>query len=495
MGERLWLSGLVVVTGCSWARLLLAGSLKVDESYPSAGAGTALFVVLLAGWALLVAGWRELLAHPPERPRRLAFGGLAIAALMLPMLSNDVYSVLAYGSLAARGQDVYTTAANLSESPWSSWVGALWSRTVCVYGPTTLAAAVPAAALAGGSPWAALALLRVSWLLPVAAVMELTFRRLQDKPAFHAMVWLNPLWLVEGPGQLHADLLGVAAVTAGIVLQRDFGSSGTRSLARSPIAWALWAVAALGKYTFVFTGLWFWLVGARSARDRVWRPAAMAAALVVLGIAAYAPFWHGTATLTEPVRALSRMNPGGSIVEVVGMLVHFARGGPVTPPDLPPDVYAAVERAANGGTWIVLTLLLRLVALAVGARVLALVLKRKDDSAVALGTGAIVVAAITLASHRFESWYLMAALPFFGVSCTEAWRRWWVAAVAVTVTVGFAKVMPPTATLMPIWGAVSTGATVLVFLMSFRARYLTPSLDPPDAIRAAPPAATEPAAR
>src|SRR5580692_5359806 len=127
--EALWLVGLVVVTACSWGRWLATGSLKVDESYPSAVAGTALFVLLLAGWGLLVAGWWGLLARPPESPRRLAFTGLLVSALMLPMLSNDVFSLLAYGSEAAHGRDVYTTVQGLSQSPWYPWIGQHWDAT------------------------------------------------------------------------------------------------------------------------------------------------------------------------------------------------------------------------------------------------------------------------------------------------------------------------------------------------------------------------------
>jgi hypothetical protein len=116
---------------------------------------------------------------------------------------------------------------------------------------------------------------------------------------------------------------------------------------------------------------------------------------------------------------------------------------------------------------------MRLVALALGVRVLRVMLRRPtDEDTIALGTGVLVVAALTLASHRFQSWYLMAALPFFGQACTGAWRRWWIAVVAVSVSMEFIHVLPRTTLLLPVWSVITTAALMVVFLMSFRRRYL-----------------------
>jgi hypothetical protein len=462
--QRRWLVGLVLVTACSWGRWAATGSLKVDESYPSEAVGTALFVALLVGWTLMVLGWRGMLARPPSHPRRLAFGGVAVAALMLPMISNDVFSVLAYGSLAARGQDVYTTASALPQSVWYGWIGEHWNEKVCVYGPTTLAAILPSA-LAGGNPWLALLLLRLTWLVPLALVMELSFRRMRDRPFFHAMVWLNPLFVVEGPGQLHADLLGLAAVACGVVL----GLAG-----RARTSAALYALAVLGKYSFAFAGSWFWLQGARTARERLVRLPVIVASLLALGVVSFAPFWRGMATLTEPIRALSGMNPGGSITEVVGTIVNVLRSGSMPHANAPVRAALELDRTVSSTTWFVVSLVMRLVTLAVGAHVLRAMLREPhDEDRIALGTGALVVAAITLASHRFQAWYLMAALPFFGLCCTDAWRRWWVPVVAVAVSTEFVYVLPRTALVLPAWVAVTTGLTVILFLVSFRARFLS----------------------
>jgi hypothetical protein len=500
---RSWGLGLGIVTACSWARCVATGSPKVDENYPALLPGTAIFVALAAGWSLLVWGWWRLLRQPPpvEESRKLAFVGLLLTAPMLPMLSNDVFSVVAYGSVAAQGHDVYATNEALQGSAFYAWVGAHWSSTVCVYGPATLLAAIPAAALSGGSPWIALVLVRLTWLLPLAAAMELSFRRLRDRPAFHVMVWLNPLFLVEGPGQLHADMLGVAAVVAGVALAMGGRQRSSRVVWWGPSSTGtlLYAVAVLGKYTYLFAAPWFWLFGARSRRARIFRLLQMAAVLLGVGVILYAPFWRGLPTLTRPVRELGAMIPGGSIVEVVGHIVHVVRGGAVPPANLPPEVAVEMERQAKAPTWAVVSRVLRLVFVLVALRQLQQMLRNAaNPRALALGTGALVVAAITLASHRFQSWYLMAALPFFGLECTSVWQRWWVVVVAASVATEFIHVLPRDAALLPVWSVVTNGAVVIAFVAWFRGRFLWPLVPPglPAAPRDAssPPETTEPAA-
>jgi hypothetical protein len=464
---RRWLFGIALVTACSWARLVATGSPKVDENAPSELVGSLLLLTLLVGYGMMVTAWRWMLQNPPARPRRLAFAGFLVSALMLPMISNDVFSLFVYGSVAGRGHDLYTTAIWLPTSPFYRWMGQMWNQTVCVYGPTTLMATLPAR-LAGNNPWLALLLLRLAWLAPTALVMELSFRQLQDRPFFHAMVWLNPLWIVEGPGQLHTDMLGLVAVTAGILLQLG---------GRVKSGWVVYAVAALGKYSFVFTGFWFWLFGTRTVRERVVRAPAILAVLFAVGVVSFSVFWQGPKTLTEPVRALAGMNPGGSIVEIVGQLVHILAGGGISQPDLPARMAVAAQRASMAGIWFALSLVMRAFATCVAARALYVMLavRRKeaasDRDLIALGTGVLVVAVLTLASHRFQSWYLLAAIPFFGLHCTAAWQKWWVAIVGVSVTVSFIHVLPKSAFLVPVWGTISNTGVILLFLTGLKARY------------------------
>ncbi len=128
-------------------------------------------------------------------------------------------------------------------------------------------------------------------------------------------------------------------------------------------------------------------------------------------------------------------------------------------PETPVRVALEMDRATKGSTWFVVSLVVRLVALGVGARILhAMLRKPRDEGRIALGTGALVVVVITLASHRFQSWYLLAALPFFGLECPPVWRRWWVLITAVSVAPDFTHVLPKTSTLLPVWSATTTAA-------------------------------------
>jgi hypothetical protein len=460
--ERLWLAGISIVALASWGRWLATGSLKVDESYPAELPGTLLLVALVAGYGLALFGWKGLLERPVQNPRRLAFAGLGVAALMLPMLSNDVYSLLAYGSLAAHGQDVYATSSVLPDSAWYPWVGARWLQNVCVYGPTTLVSVIPASLL-HAHPLLALLALRATWFVPLAVVMELSFRHLQGRPFFHAMVWLNPLFLLEGPGQLHTDLLGVVAITAGILFQLR---------GRLKTGWVMYGVALLGKYSFGLTGPWFWLSGAQTNRQRALRIPAMVALLVPLAVGCFVPFWRGIGTIVEPLRALATMNPGGTLTEVVGHAVHVARGGSLVPPNLPIAEALALDRATHETIWLIASCVLSSVALAVGVRVLRAMLRRTDEDMIALGTGVLIVLTATVASRRFEPWYLLPALPFFGLRCTDEWRRWWIAVAALSVAPTFMNVLPRSALVLPLWSVVTNLGLMAVFLSSFRSRYL-----------------------
>ena len=233
-------------------------------------------------------------------------------------------------------------------------------------------------------------------------------------------------------------MLGVAALTAGILLQRE---------GRTKSAWAALAIAVFAKYTFAMAGLWFWLAGTRSAKERALRLPAIVATCAAIGAVEFAPYWSGLSTLTTPIRALAQMNPGSSLTEVAGIVAHMVKGGGLPAANMDAQSLAA-DRATHAGAWLVASLVLGIVVLRIAAYVVMAMLRSASDDEIALGTGVIVVAVTTLASRRFEPWYLLVALPFFGLRCTAEWRRWWIAIVGASVAPTFTNVLPRSA---PSW--------------------------------------------
>ncbi len=459
--EIRWLAGLGIVTLCSWARWLATGSPKIDQNYPSAAAGTLLLVALCAGWALTVIGWAGMLARPPERPRRLAYLGLLAVVPMLPLLSNDVFSLFAQASLSSQGRDVYATASAYRDSVWFGWIGERWRSSPSPYGPLTLLASWPSA-YGGGNPWLAEIFLKVAWLLPLVAVIELSVRAFPNRSMFHTMLWLNPLFLVEGLGQLHPDLLGVLLVTVGLMLARRSRTLG---------AGVTWSLATVAKLNFGLAAPWFLLSGTRGWSDRMRRTLVVALTLAATATILYTPFWRGPETVLGQLQGL-RTNtfvPGGTMVDVVGTAAGGLAGSKAnTPVELfDPRQQDVRTRAAQGAQ-----LLAMLIALAAIIPLGLGLLRDLDEDRLALATGAFIVAMVTLASPKFQSWYLMTALPFFALCCPPEWRRWWVWAVATAVAPEFALVLPRSAFLFTPW-ALTTLASVVVFLLSFRARFWT----------------------
>jgi hypothetical protein len=464
-----WFAGLGVLTLCSWARWLATGSLRIDENYPSEGFGSLLFLALVSGWVLLVLAWVQFLKAPPAQPRRVAYGGLAIVALMLPLLSNDLYGLFAYSGLAARGHDVYTSTIDLPTSYWFTWIGERWRTNLFAYGPLALLSAGGPAVAGENHPLVAIFLLRLTWFVPLVAVMELSFRQLRDRPFFHAMVWLNPLVLIQGGGQLHLDILGLVAVTAGICAQlrgrRALGALG-------------WALASLSKWNLGVCAPWFWLSGAETWAKRVRSAALMGVVVLGVAVAAYLPLWRGPETIAAPVRALRAQTlvPGGSIVDIVGgigsALSALSNGrDKVFDANQPVVERVAREGAARAGIWRVAQLCMLGLSLVAALPLVRVVFQPASEAQLAAGTGAFIVIALTLASPKFQSWYLMSALPFFGLSCPPAWRRWWPWVIFFAVAQEFPLALPRNAVLFAPAVGISVFMTGVLFLWSFRERY------------------------
>ncbi len=207
-----------VLVAWSWVRLLVSGHPSPDLGalpFPLDLVGTAGFVaaVLVCQRAHLgrvaqaaggATGSREL--------TREALGLVLLASAMLPLLSGDLFSVLAYAELLVKPSvDPFTLPApGLAGSSVLPFLSPPWREAPCVYGPLQLLFWSPAARFAASLPTA----LAVAKLLAAGAVVGTLAllrrhcsRREGPGPAAFAGVALSPVLWVEGAGQAHGDVL------------------------------------------------------------------------------------------------------------------------------------------------------------------------------------------------------------------------------------------------------------------------------------------------
>jgi hypothetical protein len=250
--------------------------------------------------------------------------------------------------------------------------------------------------------------LESNWLVPLVVIVEASLRIFRDRPAFHAVLWLNPLFLVEGFGQLHPDLLGALFATAGILLSRR--SPGLRAPRPGP--------SPPSKLNFNPHRSLVLVVG--DGRLCATSPEGSAARDVPRRWPPWSTPHSGEAPTPPRPAARAHVEHDGAWrlpwVDVAGTMAGALRGN-----------RRRRTRRSRSST--------RQRRRAWGWRIAQLVMAPPGPGSdcphrpsppasgrrrLALATGAFVIAVVTLASPKFQSWYLLAALPFFGLSCPPA---------------------------------------------------------------------------
>jgi hypothetical protein len=166
-------------------------------------------------------GWRP----DPRRLLLVSAGIVAVMVTLTPVGSSDIASYAAYGRIAAKGGNPYTTnpAAFLGlGSPYTHAVGAVWKTQPSVYGP--IATVVQWFAAWIGGPSAATTI----WLLMIingAVFIGLGFLLLKtsDDPARATLFWAaNPVLLLALVAGGQIDTFVAAAAICAIQVARRF---------------------------------------------------------------------------------------------------------------------------------------------------------------------------------------------------------------------------------------------------------------------------------
>jgi hypothetical protein len=399
----------VFLVAWSWVRLLVAGHPSSDLGplrFPLDWLGAAGFVaaVLLSLRAHLrrvaqaAAG-----ATGSSETLRAALGLAVLAGAMLPLLSGDLWNLLAYAELPLRSSvDPFTLPPpGLADSSFLPFIGPRWREAPCTYGPLQLGFWAPAAWLAASLP----AVLAVAKLLAVGAVAgtlallrRYCVRPDGPGPAAFAAVALSPVLWIEGAGQAHNDVVVGLFFAAWLVAARSH---------RALLASTFLGAAVASKLTAVLpAGMYLAYLGGRPGPvlARLGRVAAGASAVGLVVMLAYGPFWSGLDTLRVPLAFLAERRPTNSLGEIVFVALRQVVGRG-----------AATAALASLGTLLTAGLAL------LGA---ALAWRAPGVASLAGSMAAVSLLATTLAAPVFHPWYLIPCLVLSVELRDQAWQAW-----------------------------------------------------------------------
>ena len=422
------LASTFAIIAASWFRVYIAGTLKVD-GHGLSGIPVFIvffsFVIALAVYSIsLYKLWKDNILSSAEI-KVLSYLLAGMFSLMLPMLSNDIFSMLTYGDAANRGIDVYTNIHSFSVSPYYDFVSDLWKTAPCVYGPICLTTLRIATLIGGGHILLSLAAYKVLVLLCGIILIEVMSRigSVLGTPSRSLLfIILNPLFLMQGLAQLHCDAIAITL-------------SGCMIYFFLTKKW-YWAFVFAGlsiaaKISFVLM-LPFLVVALFIEKDTwlsfVYRLAAGLMITIITVTLMYFPYYTSTQTFQVPFKFLFGQDPAKSIAEVVGDIVYFA-----------PTVISSGENEELHSNlhvkpsispkqleaWILVKKISQAFALLMSAIVFfRFWMGQRDMRQWMKVFSRLLLLFLLFYSHVFYAWYLMLVLPFVWYEDDVRFMQW-----------------------------------------------------------------------
>jgi hypothetical protein len=393
----------------SWIRALVSGHPSPDLgalAFPLDLVGTAGFVAAVVVCRRAHIGRVAKAAGGATGTRELTREALVLVLLagaMLPLLSGDLFSVLAYAELLVKpSADPFTLPApGLAGSSFLAFLSPRWRETPCLYGPLPLVFWSPAARCAATLP-TALAVAKLLAVGAAAGTLALLRRHCSSPegpgPAAFAAVALSPVLWVEGAGQAHVDVLVGLLFAAWLLAARRPGVVLASAILGAAVASKLTAALPAGMYLAHLAGR----PGPLPAR--LGRVTAAATTLGLVVVLAYWPFWSGLDTLRVPLTFLAERRPTNSLGEIFFVAIR-------------PVLGSAAATAALTSLGTLLT-----AALALLGAVLAF--RAPGVASLAGAMAGVSLLATTLAAPVFHPWYLIPCLVLSVELRDPAWQGW-----------------------------------------------------------------------
>lgn len=420
----------------------------------------------LLGLGIWAFGYYQIMQFGSARDLNIAFAlGLVLFSAMPPEISKDIYIYILEGKLALSGYTSYIDASVNLKDPFYVYTDPHWLDCPNQYGPVALFFFQVVAFLGGDHVF-----MNIFWMkaLDVASALGIFFilkyaaasLRLSVVRA-QALVCLNPLFLIQGLGQMHIDFIACVMVCLFMY-----------AIVRNQLVWAGVLTALLGATKFMLFPL-FWLLilvySVYAWQQKIFSIKAFAVAVCAsfaLFAVVYWPVWQGIETILIPMAYHEKKEPVKSIVELLsyGLAFFWPQDGADynwTDPFIKDKIFWGQQ----------LKRFFQVLALILAAKVTLTIINAKSLSQLFYGFSRIMLLVFILYTPVMHAWYFLFVLPFFALTEHQKEIIWYTVCV-FTLANAYEIGLTVGTTTGKVLMILFTVLSVLSYFMYFRKFYL-----------------------
>lgn len=376
----------VCIVVLSWVRYIATGTLKVDGIEFGNEIGITCTFLFLLSIALNFIFFYRIYTQGGANYLRIGYFVNFAALFMLPCISNDIFSFLAYGESYTNSTVIYTQN-QIADSFMKDYVSTLYTTIPCVYGILSILVA-KISTLSHDLSHSILTYKFICFGFGLIMLYSLAnLNKIENSKK--ALIALNPLWTIEALGQVHSEVL---------VISLFFASLYCIQIKRLKlIGYLIFWLSFLGKFSMILCFpilLYHWYKNDGFQWRTFIQILSINIFIILLLILGLASYFQNLDMIVEPLNIVNNLWPTGTFLSYFYELFKFCK----------------LNQLAEL-TSLFKLLFKSLFIFYIGFLFLANREKLKTQIPEIIFS--VLAAILLIYSHRFMTWYLLLLLPLF----------------------------------------------------------------------------------
>lgn len=371
-------------------------------------------LIYLLGLGLMIYSYYGIITNQKQqlsKPElyKLIGGVFFLFLLMPPVLSKDVYLYLLQGKLALDGVFTYTNGELNSLHPFVENIDKGWIGCPNHYGPAAMGVFVPAAYFGSISAisnvisikvFNLLIALMITWL-----VQKITLRDQEiNRQTFLLFIVLNPVFLIQGIGQMHVDFL-LLLFAFGLIYGLKYRNWILAGVCVGLMGATKFLLVVIFGGILVLFMLYEWLNGRIKIKQKILGFCSIIMALAVT----YFFVWENAETILYPLAYHEDREPVHTMIELLSYAAVYFQDIPMQS-SLTEYNDSIMALKVSSSIWI--SSVFRVIALVLALPFAFRVINAKSDNDFMFKVGILLMIVFLVYSPHMHAWYFLLILPF-----------------------------------------------------------------------------------